>query len=249
MKKVILLMMMLLVSSIPVFAGKLNIEDLIQELDKMVSEVGKWKQAGQSTQTPPYQPPVQTTQEYVKKESYQTLPQPIQSTTQKKKKIDESNCLIPLLIIGLALLVGDGFAIWYLNRKLYNEFGYEIISPSKLLLFGVQTLPLVIIALKGMFAKPTILDIVFSLGFLGIIMIIQFYIDKVNTNSKYAMALLFVRLITSILVTIVVIILILILILLIWSFFGFGGGKREDNNKLTPDEIKAIKRLAERGRI
>jgi len=162
------------------------------------------------------------------------------SSSYSSSQTQESKLLIPILIIGLAVLVVEGFAIWYLDKKLFGEFGYDILSTGKLFLFGVQTLPMIILVLKGMFYGFVASDIAFGLGFIGIIAGIQFYMDKRNTNLKYATILLFVRLVASLCVVIIVIILIALLYL--W-LLGTGGGRKED--ELTDDEVRRLKRLAQ----
>ena len=150
------------------------------------------------------------------------------SSSSDSWKPQESGLLIPILISVLAVFTVEGFAIWRLNKKLLDEFEYDIFSPGKLLLFGVQTLSLIILALGGTFGRLTALDIAFGLGFVGIILGVQFWMDKSNTNLKYAIILLFVRLTASFCVVIIVVILIALLYL--WLMGTGGGGRREDED-------------------
>ena len=252
-KKMVLMVMMLLVTA-PVFAEKFDFGDFMQKLDRVVPKVETRRQYESR------QPTIEVYEE--EKEEYQAPPvvykkeeapvvyqkeevQPIVQGQIGKNRVDKSNdWLIPLLIVGLAILVVEVSAIWYLDKKLYVEFGYDIKSPGKLFLFGVQTVPLVILAVKGMFAGLTALEVVFGLGFFAVAVGLQFYIDKKNTNVKYAVSLLFVRLIASVYAVVVVIILIAIAIFAAWIM---AMGKKD--NELSPDEVTAVKKLISQGRV
>jgi len=255
MKRVILLIMILLIS-VSAFAKKnFDYEDFMNKLDGMIPKF-ETKRQYESRQQPTtrYDVYVEERESYqpstvYQAPVYQTPPvstsyYPAYSSSQAGRGeyvTEESKLLIPILIIGLAVLVVEGFAIWYLNKKLFGEFGYDIFSPGKLFLFGVQTLPMIILVLKGMFYGFVASDIAFGLGFIGIIAGIQFYMDKRNTNLKYATILLFVRLVASLCVVIIVIILIALLYL--WLLGTGGGGRKED--ELTDDEVRRLKRLAQ----
>jgi len=250
MKKVMLLMMMLLVS-VPVFADNFDYGDFMQKLDRVVPKVETRRQyeARQPTiryevyeeekedyETPPptaYQSPV-----------YQRYMQQVEkSQNQIERQLDKSSdWLVPLLIVGLAVLAGDGFAIWYLHQKLLDDFNYDILSTGKLFLFGVQTLPLIVLLFKSAY-KLTALDIVFGLGFVGAIMAVYFYMDKRNTSLKYAVILLFVRLIASIFIAVVAVIIVAIFVLWLMSL---GGDDSRREKEITPEKMVAIKRILNR---
>jgi len=253
MKKVILLVVMLLVST-NTFADKFNYDDFMGKLNRMVPDVKTQRQyesdhtdtvryevyerQESAPQANVYQPPAY---QYVQPPAYQYVQPPAYQYVQAQRKVkagEGSDWLIPLLIVGLAILVGDGFAIWYLHKRLFADFSYDILSPGKLFLFGAQTLPLVALLLKSGF-RLTVTDAVFGLGFFVVIAGVQFYMDKRNTSLKYAFLLLLVRTLAAVFVAVVVAIIILILFSFMWAWAG-----RKKDDELSAEEVSTLKKLA-----